>query len=190
MAGLCLEPSRAWAAIRRQADRGELTILPRRTWTTHSPDARKSVAMDGVKRLTVHHTGIASASLRTMEHAKKHLRGIALEHRRRGWADIGYHYAIDPAGRVWEARPANLQGAHVRGENEHNLGVVLLGNFEVETPTAAARESLDRLAAMLLKRHSLSAEHLHTHRELAATLCPGRALQAHVAAARKQIDPK
>ena len=41
------------------------------------------------------------------------------------WGDIGYHYAIDPAGRLWEGRSLKWQGAHVKSkERRKNIGVV------------------------------------------------------------------
>ena len=35
---------------------------------------------------------------------------VAIEYKH----DVGYHYAVDRAGRVWECRPLTWQGAHVR----------------------------------------------------------------------------
>ena len=45
----------------------------------------------------------------------------------KGWRDIGYHYVIRTDGVVEKGREDNVQGAHVSGFNENNLGVCLVG---------------------------------------------------------------
>lgn len=103
-----------------------------------------------------------------------------------GWADIGYHYVVDPAGRVWEARPIQLQGAHVKYNNEGNLGVMVMGNFEEQYPTSAASASLDDFVAELMRRHGVGVGRVYTHREIRPTACPGRNLQRVMESARSR----
>ncbi|MEM9372274.1 MAG: peptidoglycan recognition family protein, partial [Planctomycetota bacterium] len=98
-------------------------------------------------------------------------------HLSRGWADIGYHYAIDPGGRVWQGRPLELQGAHVANQNQGNLGIVLLGNFDRGRPTDRAIRALDRLVASEMRRYRVPIGEVRTHGEMASTACPGRHLQ-------------
>jgi hypothetical protein len=102
----------------------------------------------------------------------------------RRWADIGYHYVIDPAGRVWEGRPTRLQGAHVKDHNENNLGIVVLGNFEEQRPTPEALRALDAFVAQQMQRLAVPISEVWTHRELMPTACPGRNLQSYMAATR------
>ena len=101
-----------------------------------------------------------------------------------GWADIGYHFVVDPSGRVWAARPLDRQGAHVKNENEHNLGILVLGNFEVQTPTPAAMTSLDALVVEAAMVNRVPLSNVRTHREWNPTACPGASLQAHMNRAR------
>jgi hypothetical protein len=46
----------------------------------------------------------------------------------REWDDIGYNWAIDSEGNIFEGRRG--QGAHVKGSNQHREGVVVFGNFD------------------------------------------------------------
>lgn len=102
---------------------------------------------------------------------------IRQAHQNAGWGDIGYHFIIDPFGQVWEGRPLAFQGAHVHDHNVRNLGVLTLGNFELQTPTAAQRSALSQFVALRMKQHRVPLVRVHTHRELTSTLCPGRNLQ-------------
>src|SRR5690606_33804179 len=102
----------------------------------------------------------------------------------RGFADIGYHYIIDPAGRIWEGRSVAYQGAHVKDNNENNLGILVLGNFQRQTPTRAATETLDRFVASQMARYGVPLTRVKTHREITVTECPGESLQRYMNATR------
>ncbi|MFH1919390.1 MAG: N-acetylmuramoyl-L-alanine amidase, partial [Planctomycetota bacterium] len=41
----------------------------------------------------------------------------------RGWKDIGYHFLVDGAGRVFEGVPVELVGTHVGNNNAGNIGM-------------------------------------------------------------------
>jgi len=162
-------------------------IVSRSAWT------RKGVArlndinpMNGVNRITVHHSGINSSDLRNSAAVVRELEGIRAGHVGRGWADIGYHYVIDPSGRVWEARPLGYQGAHVKDKNEHNIGVMCMGNFEMQRPTPQQTAALDAFVASLMQRHKIPASRVYTHQELGQTACPGRNLQNYMLATRSR----
>lgn len=163
------------------APAGGLNVLSRRRWTTSAPRAGQTRPMNGVTRLTVHHEGSQSVNFTAESTTRDRLVSILSTHTgSRGWGDIGYHYIIDRAGRIWEGRPADRQGAHVSGGNEHNLGVMVLGNFEQQSPTQDQLDSL--LAAMryFKSAYRLDAQQIFTHRELDQTACPGRALQPSI----------
>lgn len=137
------------------------------------------------QRITIHHDGMDPVSLRTKSDVSHRLDQIRRSHLTRNFGDIGYHYIIDPMGNVWEGRPLSWQGAHVGRQNEHNIGVMCLGNFEVERPTSAQLNGLDRFVAHLMRTHRIPVREVKTHRELASTDCPGRNLQPHMNQARR-----
>lgn len=166
-------------------------VLPRREWAEAAPIESRANPMGGVRRITVHHSGIVSSSVRTRAEAARMLESIRRGHVSQQWADIGYHFIVDPQGRIWEGRPIRLQGAHVKDNNEHNLGVMVMGNFDVERPTPAALASLDAFVGEQMRRYGISLRRsadglrgVFTHQELMPTACPGRNLQSYMIATR------
>lgn len=160
-------------------------ILARSAWTRSQPIASRVNAMSGVSRITLHHEGSPDTiDFTDFAATADRLERIRRFHIGRGWGDIGYHYIVDRAGRIWQARPVSLQGAHVRDQNEHNVGVMALGNFNRQQPSAAQIDGLARVTRYLAEKYRVPARRIHTHQELAATTCPGRALQPKIAAMR------
>lgn len=133
--------------------------------------------LGSVERITVHHDGLPPVNLRSRREIAERIELIRGSHVDRGWGDIGYHYIVDPLGRVWQGRPTHFQGAHVRDHNERNLGVLALGNFERQRPTRAQVRTVARFVAEQMRRHRVPLVQVHTHRELTSTLCPGRHMQ-------------
>jgi N-acetyl-anhydromuramyl-L-alanine amidase AmpD len=103
----------------------------------------------------------------------------------RGWGDIGYHYVIDRSGRIWEARPIQYQGAHVASNNENNLGIMVLGNFDKQQPTDAQMATLRQALIRFRKTYNVPVSRVYTHQEITPTACPGRSLQPRMVAMRK-----
>jgi len=161
-----------------------ITIQPRSAWTRAGPRRWLADPMHGVSRITVHHDGMPPVPLRGRADVTRRIESIRRSHVAKGWADIGYHYVIDPFGRVWQARPVSLQGAHVKYHNPHNLGIMVLGNFEVQRPTPAALASVDAFVTDRMRAYGIPLARVYTHRELRPTACPGRNLQRHMVLAR------
>ena len=44
-------------------------------------------------------------------------------HTDKGWSDIGYHYLVARDGAIYEGRPVERMGAHVRGYNANSIGI-------------------------------------------------------------------
>lgn len=151
--------------------------VPRTRWARSGPVVSLAKPMGTVRRITVHHDAIDPLPSGSPDDVARRLESIRRGHLERGWADIGYHYAIDPSGRIWQGRPLSLQGAHVGDQNENNLGVVMLGNFDRQAPTPQSLEALDRLIAAEMRRFRISMAEIRTHREMSPTACPGRNLQ-------------
>lgn len=166
-------------------------IIPRREWTSTPPNLALINPMNGINRITVHHDGMDPVTLRSKGDAASRLELIRRAHvaphptqDNKPWADIGYHYIIDPQGRIWEGRPIQYQGAHVRNNNEHNLGVMLLGNFDEQRPTTDALASLDSFVADRMRAYRIPMSRVFTHQEINPTQCPGRNLQSYMLATR------
>ncbi len=152
--------------------------IVRTRWAKFGPNESLADTMLPVRYITVHHDGMDAFNASSQGAAADRLEAIRRVHVSKGWADIGYHYAIDPAGRIWEGRPLELQGAHVKAHNEANIGIVMLGNFELQRPTGEALGALSNLIGFEMHRHRLAVGSVYTHREWAPTACPGANLQA------------
>ncbi len=133
-------------------------------------------------RITVHHSTIrgsalAAAGLRACVEQVRRLQSFHMNDGDRAYGDVGYHYLIDPAGRVYEGRSLAWQGAHAAGANNHgNIGICLLGNFDEETPRPEALAALAELIEDLRARHGIARSQIFGHSEMRATECPGRKL--------------
>jgi hypothetical protein len=137
--------------------------------------------VNGFNRLTVHHWGVDVAGMSTDKDSMvRRMDGLLCSHLARNYGDIGYHFVLDPVGRVWEGRSLEMEGAHVSGENEHNLGVMLLGNFQTERPTGPQLDSLSRVVGWALSLYPIDQGRILGHCDLASSACPGRSLYPFV----------
>lgn len=161
-------------------------VLPRSIWARGNPVPSRMDSMTQIRYITVHHDGMEPFLATDQQSAAAHLELIRRLHRRKGWGDIGYHFAVDRAGRVWEARPLCYQGAHVKDHNRGNIGIVVLGNFEEQSPSEAQLEALRRHIAALMRQYNVPPSHVQSHQEWGAhTACPGGRLQAYIDKTRR-----
>jgi len=162
-------------------------IIPRSVWAKAGPDMKRVDPMGGVALITFHHSGDPKVFTSTdFSETAQHLEWVREYHRSRNFQDIGYHFAIDRAGRVWQLRSLRYQGQHVRYNNEHNIGVVVLGNFEMQAPSAAQKDKMRSFGSVLRKQYSLPISRVKTHREIVTTECPGANMQSYMVQVRKQ----
>jgi len=91
----------------------------------------------------------------------------------KGFADVGYHFMIDEAGKLYEGRMINVRGAHTARHNTGAIGIVLMGNFMEIEPAPAQLKKLEELVSFLVNLYSI--ENLAGHRDYnpGITLCPG-----------------
>jgi len=166
-------------------------VIRRSNWTRAGIARPNEIfQLRNVTRITIHHEGVNPFTTTSEDAIRQRLEIIRRGHVTvRGWADIGYHYLIDPAGRIWEGRSVQYQGAHVKDQNEGNLGIMVIGNFEKQTPNAAQTSTLTRFVASQMRQYRVPVSRLFTHRELAPTECPGRNLQQYLVMARASGGP-
>ena len=169
-------------------------ILPRRAWTSSPPTIPNWRPMNGVSRLTVHHSGDGKPFLATSTtDTIRHLQLVREAHLQRGMVDIAYHFAVDRAGRVWQLRSLLYEGQHVRPSkdrrifwNEHNVGIVAIGDFNLQTPTPAQLSRLITFLHLVRAKYALPLSRLSIHQELVQTDCPGRHLAPLIKDARNR----
>jgi hypothetical protein len=106
-------------------------------------------------------------------------------HKAKGWDGLGYDFVIgngtDTAdgqievGYRWKQQ---LTGAHAKtadnSYNEYGIGICLVGNFEVDRPTAAQMASLAKLVGHLSRTYRIAGANVVGHGDTKATDCPGR----------------
>ena len=139
-----------------------------------------------IRYITVHHDGMHPFFDTDQRATAARIEAIRRAHRRRGWGDIGYHFVVDRAGRVWEGRSLRYQGAHVKNNNYANIGIVVLGNFDRQQPSQVQLASVRQLVSSLMDRYHVPASRVSTHQEWAPTACPGRYLQQFMNTSRRR----
>ena len=113
------------------------------------------------------------------------------------WDDIGYHFLINPNGKIYEGRALYFKGSHIGNANSNKIGIVLIGDFEpshsvfdkkTDTPTSLQINSLKSLI-LLLKNFSYI-QILGGHRDWGNSLCPGEKLYKMLHEIRKSVELK
>lgn len=171
----------------RPAVANQLNAIPRARWANAGPVLRRLEGMGSINRITVHHEGYKPVYFDDYRSTADRLELIRQSHLGRMRAgDIGYHYIVDRAGRIWEGRPLTYQGAHAGGaNNRHNIGVMVLGNFDQQSPSEAQMQSLVRAVGALRQQYYVAHDRIYTHQELSPTRCPGKVLQPRMVSLRR-----
>ena len=158
-------------------------VVPR--WRWNADPARPGFmdrASGSWKYITMHHSALEPYRPQnpSLQASQAEVRRIQQAHiAGNDWGDIGYHFLIDAAGRVYAGRSLIYQGAHASGANNvDNIGICLLGNFQRERPPAAALDSMDQLIRDL--RADYGRHRVRGHHDWKSTECPGKHLIPHL----------
>lgn len=164
---------------------GPVMAISRSQWAKARPIQKRMQAMGRIKRITVHHEGWTPVWFSDQASTARRLEAIRCSHLKRLRAgDIGYHLVIDRAGKNWQGRDLAYQGAHVRDHNVHNIGIMVLGNFDLQRPSDVQMSALRATVAKLMYQYEIPTKQVFTHQEFNVTSCPGKALQNLVVAMR------
>lgn len=182
---LTAPPSAQGTARASTAVAEALHALPRSSWASKPPISARILPMNGVNRITCHHEGWTPVWFSDPLNTRERMETIRASHiNRMSAGDIGYHFVIDRAGRLWEGRPLTYQGAHVKNQNEHNIGIMMLGNFDQQSPSTAQLSTLQSTLCSLRQQFRVPVGRIFTHQELNPTACPGLNLQPRIASMR------
>jgi len=129
------------------------------------------------KYVVIHHSASKNGSLQ----------GMDMYHRQKRKMENGlaYHFVIGnglgmPDGKIevgnrWKRQ---IKGGHLASDetNEVAIGICLVGNFEVDRPTAAQMQSLYALVSYLNRRCGIPKSGVRTHKQINTkpTACPGK----------------
>lgn len=181
-----LRVARLLERVNRVRSEGERPrVIPRATWDSALTAAKGLHAYPGdlARRFThvvVHHSDFDPAGGPD---------GILRYHLEvSGFADIGYHFVVEPDGRIYEGRDLRYVGAHAGYTREQRrlgitkdpdygaIGVVLDGYFEDARPNERQLRAAFALVEDLRRRFGIPREHVIGHGEVAAVLVEKRAL--------------
>lgn len=132
-------------------------IITRKGWGADEKIREKNFGYTKtVKAAFVHHS--ASGNNYSCSQAPSLLRSIYRFHvKSSGWRDIGYNFAVDKCGNIYEGRAGGVAkpvlGAHTLGFNSNTTGVAVLGSFGSTNPPSAAVSAIARLTAWKLGLH-------------------------------------
>ncbi len=172
----------------------ETWFVPRTQWTRQAVVVSRTTPMGGTpNRITVHHSGdkddVNADSVTWLRQVDlNHIKGI---NHPEPWACIGYHFIIDPSGRVYEGRPLQYQGAHAGNNavNRLNIGICLIGNFDIQRVPPAQRGALLTALDRLCLQYGINRSAVFGHKKFKVTECPGRFLSQIIDAyARREPD--
>lgn len=115
------------------------------------------------KNIIVHH------SLVSRSKNSEQFDAINSYHKRLGWGKIGYHYLIEPDGKVKEGRGESEAGAHCKQNlmNYRSIGICLSGNFDIEEPTNPQKGQLANLIFRLQNKYNIPDKNILPHRHFA-----------------------
>ncbi|MEU6883519.1 N-acetylmuramoyl-L-alanine amidase [Streptomyces sp. NPDC046712] len=185
-------------------------IITRKGWGADEKLREKGfVYTKAVKAAFVHHS--ATGNNYTCKQAPSVLRSIYRYHvKSSGWRDIGYNFAVDKCGNIYEGRAGGVAkpvlGAHTLGFNTNSMGIAVLGSYGKTNPPAAVVTAVARLTAWKLGLHGVNPKGKVTltsgggnlykkgkkvkfnaiagHRDGFATACPGARLYGKLGTAR------
>jgi N-acetylmuramoyl-L-alanine amidase/LysM domain len=155
--------------------------IPRSAWAREAVVLSRTKPMGGTpNRITIHHSGNVED---TRFNSREWLQRIDANHisgtgHPEPWACIGYHFIIDASGKIYEGRPIKFQGAHAGNDdvNRLNIGVCLIGDFDVARVPAAQRTVLLEVLDRLCLQYGINRASVFGHSHFKTTACPGRNL--------------
>lgn len=118
------------AIINRVRQNG-MKFVTRSEWGAHKNRPHNMVNDWNYHSVAIHHAGrsaaCGAASHQLQDIQDEHMKG------KQQFADIGYHYAIDCLGNVYEGRDIRFKGEHLYKFNTGVIGIVLLENLTEPT---------------------------------------------------------
>lgn len=158
-------------------------ILSRKNWTSARAGG-SAMAVSRQRGIVVHYPA-AGKDIGVISQASEcsRLRGWRNYHvKGRGWADLGYNFAIGQSGRIYEGRGLRV-GAHATGHNSSTVGVLFIVGDNEEL-TQEARNAFKALRAYLRKKGVGAGVWGHQQMSGASTRCPGPYIMGDLRAGR------
>lgn len=173
-----------------------LAVLPREAWGAAGPVA--PMRRHAPHHITIHHTAGRQRAelglrekLQGLQRFSQTAAPLGDGRVKQPWPDVPYHFYVDAAGQVAQARDTAYAGdTNTRYDPSGHLLVVLEGNFEEEYPTAPQMESLRRLVLVLARQWGVPASRIGKHNDFADTACPGDHLEVWLPQLRELVGER
>lgn len=153
-----------------------LDIIPFESYSKIMPNLSEMKTLKDVNFITIHHSGIDNETddILTLQKIEKiHISGILNNKKiHEKWSTIGYHFLISSSGKIYEGRKLLYQGAHVKNNNEKNIGICFMGNYDVLNLSDKQILSFENLINFLNKKYNKKLI-IKKHNDFANTNCPG-----------------
>lgn len=170
-------------------------VLSRSKWTSsRNGRAGRPLRASGMLGIALHYPASGNVSFGRLSQAAvaAKLRGWRNYHiNGNGWADIGYNFAIDQKGRVWDLTSWNV-GAHAGSVgNTRYVGILLvLGNNE--QPSSAMIRAIKGFRTKTVLKRYPRATRIKGHQQVPgnSTACPGRPVMALIRSGKLAGKPK
>lgn len=182
-----LDPgSGALGLVRLNRSTARLRVIDRAAWG--ALPAGRGMKRHRLRRLTVHHADVRLDRTQGPATARS-IQQFHMGHL--GHADTDYHFLVDRAGYVYEARNPRFVGdTQTEYDPTGHFLVCCLGDYEGPEPqrlTAPMMRSLTLLLAWAAQRWDVSPGTITGHRDHASTSCPGKRLYRRLPRLREQV---
>jgi hypothetical protein len=148
----------------------KLSVVRRMSWGNVMPKYQIMAPDWDYNTIVIHHSGNGGAKIPT-EIERKHMS-------EKKWDDVGYHFMIQPNGKIYEGRYLTFKGSHVRAANTGKIGILVMGDFQHQwwdfddDPSKSQFKSLESLV-LAIKASLPTVTKIGGHRDYMTTDCPG-----------------
>lgn len=155
---------------------GGMEVVPRADWGAATPIvSRMKLNPPKMISVTIHHT---AAITKKGSNETARMKGIQHYHMNsKKWGDTAYHFLIGPSGKIYKGRDTKyVSDTATNYDPTGHFNICVMGNFEEQEPTPEIKKTLVRFVAESLVLNGLTPKDIHIHKDVAATLCPGKNL--------------
>lgn len=135
------------------------------------PDSRKHTP----KFITIHHAGVVWKGTQQPAEFVRNMQKWGQKDK--NWPDLPYHFLIAPDGTIFEGRSLEYEPeSNTKYDLAGNIGVEMMGNFEVQRPSRQQIQSCAELVAWLAQDLKIDTQNIRGHCDAAPgqTSCPGK----------------
>jgi hypothetical protein len=155
-----------------------VNIITKKEWggNKHNKDIPKHT----ISKITIHHGGVDVSEEKDPFEYMRNLQKFSTDDK--NWIDIPYHYCIDLAGKIYEARPLEFPGdTNTEYNPEGHALICVIGNYENQIISKKQLQSVIDLTAWLSNRFSVSVDSIASHKDYSKmTDCPGKDLYKYL----------